>query len=258
MTTRRFVLLGASNLTWGFPQVTTALRCSNSGPVEILMAHGHGRSYGMASRVLHRRLPGIVRCGIWPQLESMSPARTSALLTDVGNDLLYGVGPDTILKWVGQCLERLARGSDPSPELILTRLPVASILRMSSLRYHATRFCFFPGGGPDWKSMRRMVEELDGGLAELGNRHGAQVVTPPSDWYGLDPIHIRRAVRPSAWQHILSHWPEAVSTRVSKLPLREEIELWRLRPERRWLAGRLQRTPQPVSGIEDGAPLYLF
>src|SRR5439155_11570702 len=100
----RVVLLGASNLTLGFPMLVSELRAWLGSPVEILCAHGHGRSYGLASRVLFRELPGIVECGLWRALASAPARPTLALLTDVGNDIMYGRDVEEIAGWVETAL----------------------------------------------------------------------------------------------------------------------------------------------------------
>ena len=62
----RVVLLGASNLTRGISTVVgTARRLLGPMP-HVFVAYGHGRSYGVRSRVLIRGLPGILNCGLWP------------------------------------------------------------------------------------------------------------------------------------------------------------------------------------------------
>ena len=58
--------------------------------------------------MLGRELPGITTCGLWDALAARPPARTAALVTDVGNDLLYGAPVAAILDWVAECLDRLA------------------------------------------------------------------------------------------------------------------------------------------------------
>ena len=111
----RVVLLGASNLTRSFPQVVATARALAGEPIEVVAALGHGRSFGLRSRVLARSLPGIVGCGLWAALDGApARARTLALVTDVGNDIVYGVGVETIREWVETCVSRLeehGRGS---------------------------------------------------------------------------------------------------------------------------------------------------
>src|SRR5688572_31021942 len=109
----RAILLGASNLKISLPPLLAGLRRRAGGPVEAFIACGHGRSYGAWSRFLFvRRLPGIAGCGLWPALEASPPLRNVrrvALLTDAGNDLVYGASPEEIAGWIGTCLDRLAR-----------------------------------------------------------------------------------------------------------------------------------------------------
>src|SRR5438552_19189250 len=87
---RRVILLGASNLTRSFPTVVATVRQTWSEPVEIMAAMGHGRSYGEDSSFLGRKISGIFPCALWQDLQNRSRLPAVALLTDVGNDLLYG------------------------------------------------------------------------------------------------------------------------------------------------------------------------
>src|ERR1043165_8514894 len=94
---RRVILLGASNLALSFPTVVATVRQTWSEAVEIMAAMGHGRSYGQDSSVLGRKIPGIFPCALWQDLQNRPPLPTSALLTDIGNDILYGISPDRLL-----------------------------------------------------------------------------------------------------------------------------------------------------------------
>ena len=254
---RPVILLGASNLTYGFPLIVESLTSSLAAPVALFAAHGHGRSYGIWSRVLGRRLPGIRGCTLWDDLADQPPPseRPLALITDVGNDLLYGADPSTILSWVEECLQRLRA---LEAHLTITSLPVASVERMSGPRYHATRMLFFPSGGPDWPTMRRMVSELDAGLHDLASQYQGAVITPRQEWYGLDPIHVRRGHRIGAWREILSAWPETPSLSMQQPSVRRAVRLWRLRPAERTVFGRKQATQQPVVDAADRTTIWLY
>jgi len=65
----RFVLLGASNLTVSLRLVIQLLQRRIGGPSDVLVAAGHGRSYGEFSQVMFRELPGITSSGLWKRLE---------------------------------------------------------------------------------------------------------------------------------------------------------------------------------------------
>src|SRR5262249_46912085 len=85
---RRVVLLGASNLTLGIGTVLGSAANVWGSPLEVLAALGHGRSYGRATSVMGRQLPGIRECGLWPALGVDGQLPTAALVTDIGNDVL--------------------------------------------------------------------------------------------------------------------------------------------------------------------------
>jgi hypothetical protein len=246
-------LLGASNVTLGFGVLTRLIRAGFDGPVDIRAALGHGRSYGVWSSVVVRGLPSIVGCGLWDDLRAAPPAPTYALLTDVGNDLMYGFPPDRIAGWVETCLNRLA---EVDARVVMTRLPIARVEKLSAWRYHTTRASFFPRHRPiAWDNMLGRVRELDERVTAAARSCGATVVTPPLEWYGFDPIHIRWTRRAPAWSQILAEWPGfhvgANSRKASPLPL-----LGRM-PQRYRLCGRDATTPQPVV-IRDDVTLSLY
>lgn len=243
----RVVLLGASNLKKGFPQALSCL----PGPVEVLAALGHGRSYGMWSRLAWvRQLPGIVQCGLWAELERRPPLPTVALVTDAGNDLLYGASVPAIAGWIETCLERLAR---QEAEIVVGLLPIPSLEKVSAFRYHLIRQILFPGRrAAPWSAMLESARELNDRLRSLGLKHGARLVEPSPSWYGIDPIHVRRSRRREAWNEILRH-PRLAGERKSegcRLPLFGAAELR--------LFGVPLRRPQPVCRWKDGSTLALY
>lgn len=249
----RVVLLGASNVTLGFGVITRLIRAGFDGPLDVRAALGHGRSYGAWSTVAVRSLPSIVGCGLWGALDGADRPRTYALLTDVGNDLMYGYPPETIAGWVVTCLDRLG---EAGAHVVVTRLPIARVERLSAMRYHATRLSFFPRHRPvTWTEMLGRARELDARIAEAAAKLEAAVITPPLDWYGFDPIHIRWTQRPRAWGDILSAWPgfRGPIGRVTApaLPLLGRF------PERYRLLGREASMKQPVA-VRGNAALSLY
>ncbi len=243
----RAVLLGASNLKISLPLVLDLVRRRAEGPVEALAACGHGRSYGTWSRFLFvRHLPGIVRCGLWGELAGRPPLPTFALVTDVGNDLVYGASVDEIAGWVEACLDRLG----PGTETVMTLLPLARLERLSFSQARLAAALLFPGRPALWPALLDRARALDERLRGAGRERGARLIEPAAEWYGLDPIHLRRRARRDAWSRILPEPAGPVSKAGLPLP--------RLGAAESRLFGVTLRRPQPAVRLADGSTVSLF
>jgi hypothetical protein len=253
---RRVILLGASNLTLAFPLVLDAVRRSLSGPVDVFAAHGHGRSFCSWSYVLHRGLPSILDCGLWPALTARPPAgQTWALITDLGNDLVYGRPPERVLAQFQTALDRLlAQGA----AITFVRPPLERILQLSERQYLFAKKLLFPGPAVPWQTISQWVQELDDAAAAATRSAGGVVLAPRRDWYGLDPIHIRRSQRPRAWGEILESWsfPEALSANVPS-PL-FAWRTWNSAPAERSYWKIISLRSQPAWKIEERVALWLY
>jgi hypothetical protein len=253
--TTRVVLLGASNLTRGISTVVGMSRNIVGAPCAFYVAMGLGRSYGQRSMVLGRSLPGITECGLWPALQPGS-GPVHALITDVGNDVIYGVPVSTIVAWVSACIDRLhAAGA----KVVVTLPPIASIERLGPLRYHVAKSLLFPGRRMPLPEMVRRSRELSDGLTTLGGQDGVTVVEPEGRWYGLDPIHPRRRHLGTAWRKALGPWAAsgAGPARVKASPARW-VRLRIATPQRWWLLGRQMGRTQPSGLLLDGSTIRLY
>jgi hypothetical protein len=248
----RTVLLGASNLKIGLPFLLDRLRQRAGGPVEVLAACGHGRSYGSWSRFLFvHRLPGIAACGLWRELALLPARPTFALLADVGNDLVYGYTVEEIAGWVESCLDRLARHGAVA---VLTLPPLARLERLTAWQVRLAVSVLFPGRDAPWPGLLDRVRDLDGRLRRIAAERGARLVEPEAGWYGIDPIHLRQSRRREAWERVLSLWP---------LPPESTDCMGRLRlpllgTEEARLLGWTLRHPQPAARSADGTSLSLY
>lgn len=254
----RFILLGASNVTLAFPRLWRGLRRAASEPIEVFAAHGHGRSFGNWSRVGPRALPGIVSCGLWDDLAAQSagaqPPR--AIVTDIGNDLLYGIEPDLIAEWIATCLARLTA---MSARIVMTQLPLVSAMRLGRTRFQFFRSLLFPSSDLSFEDLRPLAERLNQHLLDLGRQYRVETLEPRGHWYGFDPIHIRRRHRHQAWQELLASWFDAPTlTNFQAASPTESLRLWNQRPSaRRWFRTQ-QTTTQPSLQDSDGSTLWLY
>jgi hypothetical protein len=250
----RAVLLGASNLRASLPLAVNLLRHRSGGPVEVLAACGHGRSYIAWSRFLGiRRLPGIVGCGLWQALENRPARPTFALLTDAGNDLVYGAGAVEIARGIEVCLERLAARQ---ARVVLTLLPLARLERLSPWEVRLAVSLLFPGRQAPWPALLERARELDERLRRLGREHGAQIVEPEASWYGIDPIHPRRGRRREVWERLTGAAGAAGKALPPAGPVRVRLPL--LGAETLRLAGRTLVTSQPAVHLPDGTTVALY
>ncbi len=253
----RVVLLGASNLTRGISTVVRVAQNNLPGPLEFLIACGHGRSYGQDSTVLARTLPGIRPSGLWSALESAPSRPTWALITDVGNDLLYGVPPEQVADWVDQCLARL-RAVDA--RIVITGPPMESLARLSRWRFTLLSRACFPFHNVRFETLRESVAKLDAALRQLAAKHQATWVAPQVEWYGIDPIHIRMRVWNAAWEKVFFSWRETdlPPNQATSGALAQWLFLKRLRPEYRRIAGFARRTTQPSGIMSNGSRVSMY
>ena len=251
--TSRLVILGASNLTLGLSAVLSTARGTFGPKVEVLAALGYGRSYGAPSTIAIRTLPGILESGLWRELERRPKANTRGLITDVGNDILYGFLPEQILAWVDEAASRLLCHTT---DVVLTDLPRASIRRLSPRGFLFFRTLFFPPCRLARDEVFERVDLVNEGLAGIAASRGLRFVHLKEDWYGLDPIHIRPRAWPTAWREIVSgeEVPEDGETPSSL----ELARLHLLPPERRFLLGLEQVTPQSGRKLRRGGCLWIY
>lgn len=276
------VIIGASNVTLSLPVIWAGLAGAASPPQRLFIAAGHGRSFALPNTVMGRMLPSILECGLWNALENLAEGRKpsglcesmvdgpdglrrsgtlsttsdcqslQALITDVGNDILYGASVDQIADWVRECVVRLqSLGVQPR----LTHLPLDSLRSLSRRRFLFFRKLLFPSSTLSYEDAMSAAAELDAALIELSNASGLERTEPQPHWYGLDPIHIRRRARPEAWQQFLAPLIEGFSPRHPG-PLAQQ-RFWTRKAAIRWRGGREFVTPQPCL-TAGSTELWLF
>ncbi|MHC4875788.1 MAG: hypothetical protein ACYTGL_04770 [Planctomycetota bacterium] len=254
------IIIGASNVTLSLPVIWAGLAGAESRKLRLMIAAGHGRSFALPNTVLGRTLPSILECGLWEAMDSLERERSGAegqpaakaLITDVGNDLLYGASAEQIAEWVRECVQRLTeRGIRPG----VTRLPVSSLRTLSKRRFAFFRSVLFPSSTLTFESAIEQAEQLDQSLHAIAEESGLETSEPESHWYGFDPIHICRRHRPQAWAEYLSPLlPEFAPRQAGWLM---QPKLWNRKAAVRWRRSREFVTPQPCL-TEGESELWLF
>ena len=254
---RRILILGASNVTLAFPLIAAAcISGRSSAPVELFAAHGHGRSFCKRSYVLHRGLPSIPECGIWEDLESRPPVEGQwALLTDIGNDLIYGVPVELIAERVEDCIGRIVASKMP---LTYVPPPLERIQLLTERSYRVIKQILFPGPTVPWRQISRDIVQLNERITQVVQEAGGTIVQPELNWYGVDPIHIRPRRRAAAWQKILSSWSFPENPVVAWPGINRASQLWRLSPQERSYWARSYQNDQPALVDPDHSSYWLY
>ncbi|MBE0556845.1 MAG: hypothetical protein IH628_06390 [Proteobacteria bacterium] len=201
---------------------------------------------------MFRSLPGILESGIWRELESHPEVRTRALVTDVGNDILYSFSSAQILAWVEEAIVRLQRFSK---EIILTDLPLESIRRLSRTKFLAFRSILVPSCRLSLDQVLETSEKVNAGLAALATAHGIRFFRLNPTWYGFDPIHIRPMSWRTAWQEILGC---DVAETGDGSSWSEGWKLYLLPPERQRVFGFERFNDQSGVALPLGARVWLY
>jgi hypothetical protein len=245
LTARRHpvVVLGASNVSRGLARLTATVRARSDAPVDFYVAAGHGRAYGVTSRVWVRRLPSILASGLWRAIDRGQVEKPLALVTDVGNELLYGLGVAAVAAAVGEAARRLA---DRGARLAITGLPLGSISGVGTVRYGLLRSLYVPGCPLALDELKEAARWLDEELRALAAELGASYIEQRGDWYGFDAIHLRRRRLDALWDTAADAWGLPAAPGKPRATLAEWAALGTKAAEVRSV-GRLTRlTRQPV------------
>ena len=250
----RVVVLGASNVSRGLSRLVATVETRSPG-ADLFVAAGHGRGYGVNTRVAARRLPSILGSGLWRGLDRQGGAAPVALVTDVGNELLYGLTAEQVASWVRESVRRLA---DRGATIAITRLPMASIAAVGAVRYRALRTFFVPGCRLSLADLKDAATRLDADLQAIAGDFRAQVIEQPVHWYGFDTLHVRRRHLDDLWHMACEAW----GFPVVESPARSSVATWARvgtkAAEVRSLGGVMRFTRQPVLPLRSGGMLSLY
>jgi hypothetical protein len=209
----------------------------------------------MDSSVLGRKLCGILQSGLWHDLQRREPLPAAALVTDIGNDLVYGASAEQTLEWVEACVAQLR----PHVErLVITLLPIDNLEALGQQSFVFFRTLLFPRSRLTLDAALQRTHQINERLVGFAGRYRAYVIRPQTEWYGMDPIHVMRRRYPQVWQRVFTCWCDGRIPDAGRAGISTWWRYRRLRPlERRWF-GMLQRCPQPALRTPHGMQISLY
>ncbi len=251
---RNLIVIGASNVTLALPLLWSGVRQDAEQSTRLIVVAGHGRSFGLPSTVFGRTLPSILHSKCWETLEYLVPkdAPLEAVVTDVGNDILYGTSASVLGCWVKECVDRLSRWR---VRLTMTELPMASLTQMSPARFTLFRSLLFPKSDLRYQDALGIGAAVNSIVRSVAHEANAKLIPPAADWYGVDPIHIRRTHRRTAWAQLCPTISEE-PTLPPQGPI-DCLKLWNLKPAVRWRGKQQYEHEQPAIG-DRIAQLWLY
>jgi len=202
-TTSRFavLLLGGRNLARADRVIETRLRRGLAPhEVQVLKAAGPGRAYCVAGGFLHVRYPPIPVCGVLAAAAERARAgdRVVALVTDIGNDIMYGVPVGRVVDTLADLFAQLRA---MNARIITTTIPVCMREDVSEIRFRLLRTILFPSSTVSYEKAHEAVRRVNGFLdVQADTRVG--VLSDMRCYTGFDRIHFGFLRSHRAWTEI--------------------------------------------------------
>ena len=196
-----FVLLGASNLARGYCALTQHIS-KNISDAEFVSALGPGRGYCTQGGFLNFSYSPIGECQIMEQAKVYNERgfRMTVLLTDIGNDIMYGV-PEQVLI---QCIDTLIEKSlQLNAEVFVTSIHVNVCKDMGGISFELLKAIFYPNSLVTINKADSIVNKVNHYLKEKSsqNEH-VHLISGLGRFCGLDKIHYSLFKSHIVWSRI--------------------------------------------------------
>lgn len=268
----RLLMIGASNVRRGLLCWMKIAMEMLPRPIDFIVVAGHGRSYGVRNNVIGWSLPGISNLD-WSSHWSIADSTARyAILTDVGNDIMYGSEVNVLLRWVSTCIESISIAD----RAMIVGLPIERAKRVRRGQFELFRKIFFKKSLVTLEDVLERASEVDEALRESAARARLKWFQPLTSWYGWDPIHIQRRLHQEAWrilfQALLDGTSETIikpsnescdrsilrRNEVPRLTWRNRFRLIFSRANRQTWFDRDQSSPQPYVHFSDGSQVSFY
>jgi len=195
------ILLGASNLSRGCYAFARHIRsCLHPRSVEVLIACGPGRGYCAVGGLLNINYPPICSSDIFEvaKKKSESGYRVIALVTDIGNDIMYNVSVEKLTEMIQQIFATLR---SMNAKIFYNTLPVAFEKTVHPVWFYIFRSVLLPFSRVSFDQARAGIIAVNDFLKESTSKNCHMI--PDMDCYlGYDEIHYGWLRAHHAWSHV--------------------------------------------------------
>ena len=213
------VLLGASNLSRGCFAFARHMKiCLYPRKVEVLVASGPGRAYCASGGILNISYPPISTSDIFnaAQGKQESGYRVVALVTDIGNDIMYGVPAGQVIETVQQIFGKL---ESMDAEIFYTTLPVAFEKEIHPIWFYILRSVLLPFSRVSYDEAVAGIIEVNQFLRQSASKQ-CHLISDMDRYLGIDKIHYGWLRAHFAWYHVAKVILEKLSINmIREIPL---------------------------------------
>ena len=196
-----FLLLGASNLARGYSMLTRHLsQCP--GKTEFLNALGPGRGFCARGGMFNFTYSPILDSRVLESAEkkSKNAFHTAVLVTDIGNDLMYGISAETLIESLDAMIDRMLGWE---ANIFLTSIHVNLKKDVSPTTFLLLRFVFYPGSKVTFEEADMFVTKVNRYLEEKSRTNEkVHLITGMETFAGSDKIHFSLLKTHSAWSKV--------------------------------------------------------
>ena len=195
------VLLGASNLSRGCFAFSRHMKtCLHPRKCEVLIASGPGRAYCVSGGLLNISYPPIYTSDIFKvaQEKGESGYRVVALVTDIGNDIMYGVPAGQVIETVQQIFGKL---ESMDAEIFYTTLPVAFEKGVHPIWFYLLRSVLLPFSRVSHDEAVAEIIKVNQFLRQSASKQ-CHLISDMDRYLGFDEIHYGWLRAHSAWDHV--------------------------------------------------------
>ena len=245
---QRILLYGASNLWLSRKAALSEIRARFEGQLEIGLACGPGRSYGLDAGNPLNRYRALKSIDF--ELPTPQPNKCWALLTDVGNDIAYQQSPDTIIAWMGDLAAFLEKRGY---KIRMTGLPAETLSTVPPWMFKLLAWLYYSKRDLQQSELNQALWDVEGGLQELCEKRGYPFIPTQPHWFGIDHFHLRPSCNREYWNTNLQHHPRLTEHKVrAKIPLVKGLE-----PQKYWLVGKEKVGREVYDSVVPDAKLWV-
>jgi hypothetical protein len=225
-----FILLGASNLARARFGLNQYLENSFSNSISTSIASGPGRAYCVSGGIFGLNYPPlktskIINAG---REESSNYSQTIALISDIGNDIMYGVPIQKLI----QDLEKSIRDlSDFCSHVFTVPIPCKKIENLSHWQINALKRFLFPTCQLSPGQIISSIQTVNQLLSEI-NTPKFTLLKTMDDCIGWDRAHYDLSKMHIAWNKIIDQIAQELSIKPNRninhaLMVRSFINYWK-------------------------------